>query len=198
MTTTSHSPVSLIPPPLALFVQGVEALLFLPQDEATGLSRIGELMRSLVSRDDWLDPALAQPHPQYYQQYLLYADPQDRFSVVSFIFGPGQSTPIHDHTVWGVIGMLQGCESTQHYELGADDVARPLGVPAILHPGEVTFVSPRIGDLHQVRNTLTNDVAISIHVYGGNIGKIQRHVFYPAGGRKHFVSGYSNLTTPSC
>ena len=31
-----------------------------------------------------------QPHPQFYQQYLLYCCPQERFSVVSFVWGPGQ------------------------------------------------------------------------------------------------------------
>ena len=41
----------------------------------------------------------AQPHPQYYQQHLLHCDPLERFSVVSFVWGPGQKTPVHDHTV---------------------------------------------------------------------------------------------------
>jgi predicted metal-dependent enzyme (double-stranded beta helix superfamily) len=40
-----------------------------------------------VTEDDWLDPACACFHPRYYQHYLLYVDPADRFSVVSFDWG---------------------------------------------------------------------------------------------------------------
>jgi predicted metal-dependent enzyme (double-stranded beta helix superfamily) len=36
-------------------------------------------------------------------------------------------------------------------------------------------------------------VSISVHVYGGNIGRISRHVFDPeTSTRKTFISGYSN------
>ena len=72
------------------------------------LAGVREAMARLVAKDDWLPDEVAKPHPQYYQQYLLYRDPSDRFSVVSFVWGPGQKTPVHDHTVWGVIGMLRG------------------------------------------------------------------------------------------
>ena len=61
---------------------------------------------ALIARDDWLPDAYAQPHPEKYRQYLLYGDPLDRFSLVSFVWGPGQRTPVHDHLMWGLIGML--------------------------------------------------------------------------------------------
>lgn len=155
-------------------------------------SELGQAMQALVARDDWLPESMSVPHPQYYQQYCLYADPDDRFSVVSFVWGPGQCTPIHDHTVWGAIGMLRGAEICQAYEI--DEVAPPkaLGEPERLEPGEVGFVAPSIGDVHRVSNAFSDRVSISIHVYGGNIGKINRHVFPEAGGpAKSFVSGYS-------
>jgi hypothetical protein len=34
---------------------------------------------------------------------------------------------------------------------------------------------------------------VSIHVYGGNIGAINRHAFASDGSRTTFVSGYSSL-----
>ncbi|MGA8260909.1 MAG: hypothetical protein WB783_11900 [Arenicellales bacterium] len=182
-----------LPAPLRRFVDEVSALLDAGADESRLLSEVGASMRTLVSCDDWLDPALARPHPECYQQYLLYADPGDRFSVVSFVWGPGQRTPIHDHTVWGVIGMLRGAEVTQGYEIG--EGGRPLarGEAIRLMPGNVEVVSPRIGDVHQVSNALEDSVSISIHAYGANIGKVRRHVFPPEGGApKEFVSGYSD------
>lgn len=182
-----------LPVPLQQFVDEVTTLLDTENDESVLHPKVGAAMKTLVAEDNWLDPACAQPHPQYYQQYLLYADPQDRFSVVSFVWGPGQQTPIHDHTVWGVIGMLRGAEMCQGYEIAADGTPNPVGKECTLAPGAVEFVSPMIGDVHKVRNALANEVSISIHAYGANIGKVKRHVFPAEGGAaKAFISGYSN------
>lgn len=186
---TSHD----LPVPLQRFIQGVAGLVEAGREEAVLLPAVGELMRSLVAHDDWLDPAYARSHPQYYRQYLLYADPLDRFSVVSFVWGPGQSTPIHDHTVWGVIGVLRGAEFAQNYAIGPDDKIVAAAEEVRLLPGDIGFVSPAIGDVHRVRNAFDDRVSISIHAYGGNIGKIRRHVFPADGGaRKEFISGYSD------
>lgn len=182
-----------LPASLQRFVEEIDTLLDSGEEESRLHRKVGDAMRALVAEDDWLDPAFAEPHPYHYQQYLLYADPDDRFSVVSFVWGPGQQTPIHDHTVWGVVGMLRGAELTQDYELVADGPPRPVGEEIQLMPGAVAMVSPTIGDVHRVRNALDDRVSISIHAYGGNIGKIQRHVFPAEGGApKAFISGYSN------
>ena len=154
---------------------------------------LGQAMQQLVATDDWLPQSMTRPHPQYYQQYCLYADPEDRFSVVSFVWGPGQATPIHNHTVWGVIGVIQGAEIDQRYEITLDGVPTPVGQEERLNCGDIGFVSPTIGDVHRVSNAFADRVSISIHAYGGNIGKINRHVFPEQGGQaKAFVSGYSD------
>ena len=154
--------------------------------------QLGDAMSELVAKDDWLPESMAVPHPEYYQQYCLYADPMDRFSVVSFVWGPGQATPIHDHTVWGVIGMLRGAEDCQAFEIKGDMAPQPIGTVERLQTGQIGFVAPSIGDVHRVSNAFENQVSISVHAYGGNIGKINRHVFPEAGGpAKAFVSGYS-------
>ena len=156
------------------------------------------LMKELLAHDDWLPTAMAAAHPQHYQQHLLYGDPLDRFSLVSFVWGPGQKTPVHDHTVWGIIGMLRGSECAQRYERGTDGRLTPDGSELTLRPGELDIVSPTRGDIHVVRNALADQVSISIHLYGGNIGRVARHVFVPDSGEvKNFVSGYSNALAPN-
>lgn len=165
--------------------------------EETVLKSGREIMASLVAKDDWLPEALAQPHPEYYTQYLLYGDPLERFSLVSFVWGPGQKTPVHDHTVWGVIAMLRGAELEQHYRRGEGGLV-PSGPENRLNPGEVACVSPSIGDVHRVSNAYEDRVSISIHLYGGNIGRVRRSVFdVQTGEPKEFVSGYSNDMTPN-
>jgi predicted metal-dependent enzyme (double-stranded beta helix superfamily) len=157
----------------------------------------GALLRDLVAADDWLPPEFGEPDPAGYRQYLLYCDPRERFSVVSFVWGPGQRTPVHDHTVWGLIGMLRGSETARNYTAAPCGRLTATGTE-ILVPGEVSAVSPMIGDIHQVENALRDRPLISIHVYGGNIGAVARHVFAPETGEtRPFVSGYSNRVLPN-
>ena len=169
-----------------------------PPDEARLLEGAQPLMKALVAHDDWLPEPMAAAHPQYYQQHLLYGDPLDRFSLVSFVWGPGQKTPVHDHTVWGIIGMLRGTECAQRYTRDAQGRIVASGAEATLRPGDIDTVSPTLGDIHVVRNGLDDQVSISIHLYGGNIGRISRHVFVPGTETvKDFVSGYSNALSPN-
>lgn len=182
------------PPPdrLSRFVKDFSALLDGQPAEADTLVHGGRLLAELIRHDDWLPAEHAQPSPQRYQQYLLHVDAKERFSVVSFVWGPGQATPIHDHTVWGLVGLLRGAEQSQAYVRSAKGQWEPKGTPHTLAPGQVEAVSPTIGDVHRVSNALAGQTSISIHVYGADIGKVQRSVYLEDGTRKPFVSGYSN------
>ena len=187
MTSTAHHSI----PPLRDFVHAFARLLDTQPDETRILDEGAALLRTLVARDDWLPDAFAQPDPDRYQQFLLHVDPDARFSVVSFVWGPGQATPVHDHTVWGLIGMLRGSEFSQPWRLQDDGRAVPDGDALQLEPGQVEAVSPRIGDVHRVNNAYDDRVSISIHVYGADIGTVRRHTYPVEGGRKSFISGYT-------
>lgn len=184
---------------LLQFVKKMTHLVATPAiDEVQLLAHAAPLMRSLVAHDDWLPAEMAVAHAQYYKQHLLYGDPLDRFSLVSFVWGPGQATPIHDHTVWGIIAMLRGAEYSRRFVRNSDGQLTPEGPEQRLDPGDIDLVSPRIGDIHRVRNALDDQVSISIHLYGGNIGRIERHAFAPdSGAAKPFISGYSNRLVPN-
>ncbi|MDF0732122.1 cysteine dioxygenase [Pseudomonas entomophila] len=179
------------------FIGELSDLLQRGPEEAALLDHGQNLLRSLVAHDDWLPEALAQPDPERYQQYLLHCDSRQRFSVVSFVWGPGQRTPIHDHRVWGLIGMLRGAEYSQGYARNEQGALLPAGAPVRLDPGQVEAVSPRIGDIHQVSNAFDDRVSISIHVYGANIGAVRRAVYLADGSEKPFISGYSNTRLPN-
>ncbi len=182
---------------LLAYVQGMSRLLESGPTEPVVLSRGGALLATLVATDDWLPEPFTIPHPQFYQQYLLYADPLERFSMVSFVWGPGQKTPVHDHMTWGLIGMLRGKEiDTPYYR--QPDGSYKAGTSHTLLPGQVGSVSPATHDIHEVVNAYADQTSISIHVYGGNIGRINRHVFdISTGTEKAFVSGYSNDVVPN-
>jgi 3-mercaptopropionate dioxygenase len=156
------------------------------------------LLAHLVSKDDWLPEAFAESGATGYRQYLLHCDPLERFSVVSFVWGPGAATPIHDHTVWGMIGMLRGAETALSFDRDTATGKLKPGDKSRLNPGMVERVSPRIGDIHVVQNVYSDRPSISIHVYGANIGAVRRHVFDPkTGAASLFVSGYSSGQCPN-
>jgi predicted metal-dependent enzyme (double-stranded beta helix superfamily) len=154
-------------------------------------------LRELVSEDDWLPAAYAEASANGYRQYLLHVDSQERFSLVSFVWGPGQHSPIHDHTVWGIVGILRGAELEQSYSRPEGGRFVEDGEPVRLEKGEVTAVSPAIGDYHRVSNALADQPSISIHVYGANIGAVRRSAYELDGTSKTFVSGYSNREMPN-
>jgi len=161
-------------------------------DEPRMLDEGEKLLHNLVAQDDWLPEEYAAPSRESYRQYLLYCDPLERFSVASFVWMPGHRTPIHDHTVWGLVGVMRGVELCEEFSPGIKKVNSHES-----KPGEVDRVSPTVGDIHVVSNAGT-ETAVSIHVYGANIGAVRRHTFDAETGKpKEFVSGYHNTAVPN-
>ena len=182
---------------LRAFVVDTARLLQAETDEAAILAQLAPRLEDLIRHDDWLPEAAASAASDRYRQYLLYADPLDRFSIVSFVWGPGQGTPIHDHRVWGLVGVLRGEEISVSYERQADGSLHGRA-PERLKAGSVAAVSPGIGDIHAISNGLSDASSISIHVYGGNIGRISRAIYdAETGAARDFISGYSNDTVPN-
>jgi 3-mercaptopropionate dioxygenase len=179
------------------FVGALSHLIETASGEPDILGQGSRLLKELVSVDDWLPARFSESSHTSYQQYLLHADSQERFSVVSFVWGPGQKSPIHDHTVWGIVGVLRGAELEQRYSRTSEGRFVEEGKPSRLEQGEVTAVSPAIGDFHRVANALGDRPSTSIHVYGANIGAVRRSMYELDGTSKTFVSGYSNTELPN-
>ena len=180
--------------PLRDFIRDMTRLANEGATESRWLTEGAGLLRRLVATDGWLPEAYAEAGPRY-RQYLLHCDPLERFCVVSFVWGPGQRTPIHNHTVWGLVGMLRGEEISTEMRAGAP--MQP-GQVDRLREGEVVAVSADTYDIHVVENALADRASISIHVYGGNIGAVRRHTFdVKTGDPNLFVSGYTNREQPN-
>jgi predicted metal-dependent enzyme (double-stranded beta helix superfamily) len=182
---------------LRILVVGFAELIEASNDEVAVLARGTTLLSELVAHDDWLPAEYAKPDPARYQQYLLHCDSRERFSVVSFVWGPGQATPVHDHRVWGLVGVLRGSELNESFFRDSAGRLAPAGAPQRLAAGSVTALSPRIGDIHRVSNAERDRVSISIHVYGANIGAVERATYDALGVPKRFVSGYANRSVPN-
>jgi predicted metal-dependent enzyme (double-stranded beta helix superfamily) len=200
-TSSSHSRAVNAPPRnlarLRNFIGNFAELIESSSDEPTVLERGSALLSDLIRHDDWLPDEYAAPDPARYQQYLLHCDSRQRFSVVSFVWGPGQLTPIHDHRVWGLVGVLRGAELNEAFARDASGALVSRGEPERLDEGVVSAVSPSIGDVHRVSNAFRDRASISIHVYGANIGAVERATYELNGQAKRFISGYANQSIPN-
>ena len=184
--------------PLRDFVIAMTQLVGRTQDETTLLREGRLLLAPLLANDAWLPEAFATPRADRYAQHLLHADPLERFSVVSFVWQPGHRTPVHDHTVWGLVGLLRGAERCDEFVLdGADARPRDTGRSHVMHPGEIEAVSPTVGDWHRVSSARDDGTTVSIHVYGANIGAVRRHRLDEAGRVIEFISGYDSTVVPN-
>ncbi len=183
--------------PLRDFVRGMTALADAGADEARFLREAPALLRKLILADHWLPPEFAAPTDSY-RQLLLHCDPLERFSVVCFVWGPGQQTPVHNHTVWGMVGVHQG------EEISTEMLPDPNGGP--MRPGrvdrakrgDVVVLSSDSYDIHRVENAVEGKTSISIHVYGANIGAVKRAMFNADTSQpEYFISGYDNHSVPN-
>lgn len=133
---------------------------------------VGAELRRHLPAPDVLTAEERAGDPTTYQSHTLYAAPDGAFSVVGLVWRPGQVTPIHDHVTWCVFGVLQGVE---HEELYVHEGDHLLGVGVNDNlPGDISGFAPP-GDIHRVRNS-GDCTAISIHVYGTDISRIDSSV----------------------
>jgi 3-mercaptopropionate dioxygenase len=109
-------------------------------------------------------------NPACYQSHLVHTEPDGSFSIGAMVWLPGQETVIHDHVAWCVTGVLQGCEYEEVFAPASSGQALRLVARNQNETGSVSGFAPP-GDIHRVRNC-GSDVAISMHVYGADIGRL--------------------------
>lgn len=119
--------------------------------------------------------------PDRFRTHVIHVAPDGDFSIVVVVWQPGPTTPIHDHVSWCVVGVYEGEEEEISYRLYEGDGESFLvkHEVEVAHPGQVTTLLPPEEDIHRVTNAGT-ETAISIHVYGADIGRLGssiNHVF---------------------
>ncbi|HZW85538.1 MAG TPA: cysteine dioxygenase family protein, partial [Nitrososphaerales archaeon] len=107
-----------------------------------------------------------------------------------------QTTPIHDHLTWAVVGVFEGEERESIFKR-TDDQSDPKRATLELvsertNPkGHVTVLGRTA--IHRIDN-VTSRPSLSVHMYGLDIGTAERHSYDPVSGEvSKFVSGYCNV-----
>jgi 3-mercaptopropionate dioxygenase len=182
---------------LQSFIDDVASLVASTDDEYEITKRVAPRLSALLASGYRLPPELIRPSPVRHLTYPLYIAPDDSWSLASVVWSMGQRTPVHGHETWGVVGIYSGAERELRYaKPAATSVGRPL-TPADEHVwkrGQVTVCCTTDDDVHAVVAT-GDEPTVGIHVYGGNIGTINRRLYDPATGAvQWFVSGWDDPT----
>jgi 3-mercaptopropionate dioxygenase len=182
-----------VPPSLKRFIWDIQSIVELAESDREIFVIGRDLMARLVASDDWLPvnfAAIDAASPC--RHFHLYADAMERFCVVSTVLHGAQALPVCREPLWEIMGVLRGAVGRQRFALPAGAPPVASGAAKLLKPGAVETFSPKSGEGVQLRNGLDDRDSISIHVYGGDIGKAARCAVGPDGGISQFSHGYAN------
>lgn len=120
-------------------------------------------------------------------EILLYLDPSRIFSVRVYFHRPGDFTPIHDHSSWGINGTPFGTLNVVRYRRDDDGsdknrVILTVSERLALSPGELDVVDSLDAGIHQTGND-SDQPNVMISVYGSPIRRLFIRIFDAETGR---------------
>ena len=149
-------------------IASLDAAVALGDDRAITDALRKTLCEMICDEDVALPECVLEPIADHYARRELYTSPEYGYSVVAMTWGPGQGTPIHDHSgLWCVEGVWDGQLEITQYELLERDGERfrfraAGGMQA--GPGSAGSLIPP-HEYHSIRNASSDAVAISLHIY---------------------------------
>ncbi len=185
-------------PALERFVSAVRSVVDGGGTEREITDAVADRLRTLVDHGAALvPPGMRRPRADSYAMYPLHVAADGTFSVAAAVWGVGQVTPIHDHGTWGVIGILEGIEREHRYDRPDPEADAPptLLDERFLGPGDVEVCCTSDQDVHEVA-CASPIPTLALHVYGADIGTLERHAFDPnTGAARTFVSRWAEPAT---
>jgi predicted metal-dependent enzyme (double-stranded beta helix superfamily) len=165
MTTVATATVTTAP--LTVLVQDLDGAVRTTAPGRTRVDAVGHALAPHLGDPRLLAPAHCVGDPDHYRQHVLYVADDGAFSLVALVWRPGQTTVVHDHLSWCVVGVHTGEEHETRYRLVEGGRALAVDGTDVAGPGTVTGLLPP-GDVHRVTNTAST-TAISLHVYGTDV-----------------------------
>lgn len=115
-----------------------------------------------------LPESVYEPAGEHYARRELYRSAEFGYNVTAMTWGPGQGTPLHDHSgLWCVEGVWHGALEIIQYELVEKSDQhfrfRPVGTILAGRGSAGSLIPPH--EYHTIRNPASADIAVSVHVY---------------------------------
>jgi len=177
-----------VPPSLRRFLWDIQSMVELTDSEREILLIGRDLMTRLLGSDDWLPAAFAKAQPGEGAQYQLFNDVLDRFTVVATLLSPGVSLLVDQSSQWEIAGGVLGAVSRQGY----DPSAPAKSAARVLRPREVETRASRGAQSMILSNAAEGQVAIGLHVYGGDLKKLSRRSWSGEDAAESAPLGYAN------
>lgn len=140
-------------------------------DEVT--QRVKQSLCQLIRGAELSMPeCVCQPVGDHYARRLLFRSEEHRYSMVAMTWGPGQGTPVHDHSgLWCVEAVCQGTIKVVQFEPveqrgeefrfnQEESIRAPVGTAGCLIPPH---------EYHTICNVSDTDCAVTLHIYGGEM-----------------------------
>jgi len=166
----THSP----PPVLTPLVSAIESALLDTAAEQLP-DAVCQALREHATLYGLLDEAQMAGSAERYARHVLYAHPTGLFTVVALVWRPGQVTPVHGHYTWCAYVILQGTMTEEHYAWNRATQCAALVEQVARHAGDSVGSHAGLENIHRLRNT-SQELAVSIHVYGVDAQRVATHV----------------------
>lgn len=178
------------------FIGDVDRVVRSCHSESEVLMHLKPLMQELIASPNDIPPDAFRTRKDRFANNLIYMPKDMVFSINGAVWLPGQTTPIHDHLTWAIVGIVEGEERESIYRR-TDDGSDPKRAALqrvserINRKGHVTVLG-RAG-IHRIDN-VSDKPSLSVHLYGRDIGNSERHSYDPVTGEiGTFVPGYCNV-----
>ena len=132
----------------------------------------GALCEAIADSRIQLPACVHRPISDHYARRELYRSPAHGYSIVAMSWAPGQGTPLHDHSgLWCVEGVWLGQLEVTQYRLleRRGERFRFQAEPSVIGDcgSAGSLIPPH--EYHTIRNTSDERLAISVHVYQGEM-----------------------------
>jgi predicted metal-dependent enzyme (double-stranded beta helix superfamily) len=124
--------------------------------------RVAAALRPLLADADVLSAEVEALRPPGGGPAVVHRS--DDLTVLGLAVPAGFVSPVHDHTIWAVVGIYAGDEDNVFYRRGDDGITET--GRAVLRCGEVLALPPDA--VHRIANSGT-DTMRAVHVYGGDL-----------------------------
>src|SRR5712692_6437666 len=166
------------------FARDVDTCVRKYQNESDVLRQIKPLLEKLIRSPGSIPAEAFTPRKDRFAMNLIHMPRDEMFSIIGGVWRPIQTTPIHDHLTWALIGVYDGEEREALFRR-TDDGSNPKIAKIekvsekVNQKGHVTVLGHT--GIHRVDNVSLKPTS-SVHVYGRDIGNAERHSYDPVTG----------------
>jgi predicted metal-dependent enzyme (double-stranded beta helix superfamily) len=151
-----------------LFVRTLDAAVSLRDETAITDALRSALCKLIREQAVKLPSAVYDAVPEHYARREIYRSEELGYSVIAMTWGPGQGTPLHDHSgLWCVEGVWKGALEIVQYDLveqhGERLRFRPVGSIQAGAGSAGSLIPPH--EYHTIRNPTSDETAVSVHIY---------------------------------